>query len=397
MLVALAIGASAAHADYRINGHGSGHGVGLAQWGAMGYAREQHRGHAWILKHYFPGTALRQQPGTRIRVRLREAPAARIAGAAAARADGRSLRLDPAATYRITPLGRDRLAVGRLGRKGELAHLDGRVRLSGPGPLRLRGRAENGVSDGSYRGVLELARTAAGVQVVDDVALERYLRGVVPAEMPAGWPSAALRAQAIAARSYALTSLRPDRPFDVFADARSQVYSGVSAEHPATTAAVRDTRATVVKFGGAVARTLFHASSGGRTAAVEEIFGGTPVGFLRAVDDPHDRLSPHHDWTVTLSEPDVQERLAEVGAGTVVDLDVVTRTPSGRAATLRVTGALGVVDIPATRARALLGLRSTWFDVSPAGAADDMALAPERRNPRAGAGLGRWAILGSNQ
>ena len=149
-LVAVALGASTAHAEYRVSGHGSGHGVGLAHWGAMGYAGEAQRGHAWILSHYFPGTDLRRWSDARIRVRLREAPAARIAGAASARAaGGRSLRLDPAATYRITPLGGDRLALGRPGRKSDLAHLDRPLLLSGPGPLRLHGRAENGIRDGT--------------------------------------------------------------------------------------------------------------------------------------------------------------------------------------------------------------------------------------------------------
>jgi stage II sporulation protein D len=147
----------------------------------------------------------------------------------------------------------------------------------------------------------------------------------------------------------------------VFADTRSQVYRGIAAEQPQTDAAVEATRGIVLTFAGVVARTLFHSSSGGRTASSEEIFGGPPVPYLRGADDPFDRLSPHHDWTVTYTDAEVAARLAPVLRGDLLDIAVLSRTPGDRAALVRVTGSLGVADIPATQARTLLGLRSTWF------------------------------------
>jgi stage II sporulation protein D len=224
--------------------------------------------------------------------------------------------------------------------------------------------AENGVTDGRYRGDLLLQGSGLDLQVVDDVGLESYLFGVIGAEMPASWATEALRSQAIAARSYALTSRRPGEPFDVFADTRSQMYRGVTGESSRTTDAVRGTRGVVVKDGALIAHTLFNASSGGRTAAVEEIFGGSPVSYLQPVDDPYDRLSPYHDWSVTLTDAEGAKRLAPVLQGELVDLSVIATTASGRAATVRVTGTLGVTDIPAATARSLLGLRSTWFTIT---------------------------------
>jgi stage II sporulation protein D len=225
------------------------------------------------------------------------------------------------------------------------------------------GPAENGVTGGRYRGAVVLGRAGDQVLVVNDVGLEPYLYGVVPAEMPAAWPAEALRSQAVVARSYALTSRRPSEPFDVYADTRSQVYRGITGETARTTDAVRTTRGIVLMSGAGIARTFFHSSSGGRTAAVEEVFGGASVPYLRSVDDPYDRLSPHHDWTVTLTDEEAERRLHAVLAGELVDIAVVARTASGRAATVRITGTLGSRDVPGTTARSLLGLRSAWFTV----------------------------------
>jgi stage II sporulation protein D len=282
---------------------------------------------------------------------------------AARGADGRRVALDRRRAYRLAPAGSDRLALTDVRSGRRRARLRAPVRLTGPAPLQLRGAAENGVADGGYRGVLVLSRSAAGVLVVDDVGIERYCYGVVPAEMPASWPAAALAAQAVTARSYGLASRRPAAPFDVHVDTRSQVYRGVVAEAAATTAAVRATRGIALTAAGQVVRPLFHSSSGGRTAAVEEVFGGDPVGWLRSVEDPYDSLSPYHDWTVTLSDAATAERLRSVLAGELVDVAVTATTATGRAALVRVTGSLGARDISAADARALLGLRSTWFGV----------------------------------
>ena len=365
VLLALAVAAPDARADYRIAGHGYGHGVGLAQYGAMGYARETRHTYRWILSRYFPGTRRASAPAARMRVRLKQASAVRVTLATLARgAGGRRVTLSRAHTYRFLPWTTDGLVVTDRTTGRTRAHLHAPVRLTGPAPLRVIGAAENGVSSGRYRGAMVLSRAATQVLAVDDVSLESYLQGVVPAEMPASWPAEALRSQTVVARSYALTSRRPAEPFDVFADTRSQVYRGVSAENPRSTDAVRKTRAIVLMFGSSVARTLFHSSSGGRTASAEEVFGGAPVPYLRSVDDPPDHVSPYHDWTVKLSDAEAAQQLRPVLEGELLDVQVVARTASGRAATVRVTGTLGAIDVPGTTARALLGLRSTWFTIT---------------------------------
>jgi stage II sporulation protein D len=135
----------------------------------------------------------------------------------------------------------------------------------------------------------------------------------------------------------------------------------VLAEVPSTTAAVQDTRARVVTTGGEVAQTFFFSTSGGRTAANEEVFGGAPISYLRSVDDPHDDLSPVHTWQSRFTRRQAERRLRSVLDGELVRLRVLTRTPSGRAATVRVRGGEGFRDVPAATIRTLLGLRSTWI------------------------------------
>jgi stage II sporulation protein D len=357
---------SAADGDLRFDGHGWGHGVGLAQYGARGYAEREGRSYGWILAHYYPGTRLREQPRVRIRVLLRDRPVARVVGASrASDRSGRVISLSPGRTYRLSAWGSDRLRLSDATSDRTRARLRPPVRLASPGkPLVLLGQADNGVRGGRYRGDLVARRAGDGVLIVNHLGLERYLRGVLAGEMPAGWPAEALRAQAVAARSYALRSQRPEAPFDVHSDTRSQVYRGVAAETPSTTDAVDATRGLAVTVGDSVALTLFHSSSGGRTAAVEEVFRVPPMSYLVSVDDPYDRISPYHAWTVTMTREEAARRLTDlVPGGLLVGLDVIATTPSGRAAVVRITGVAGTRDIDAATARARLGLRSTWFIV----------------------------------
>jgi stage II sporulation protein D len=292
-------------------------------------------------------------------VRLKHAGTLRVCGATRARdASGRRVRLSERRTYRVAAAGLDGLTVN--GRR-----LRSPVTVSGGSSTCLRGAAENGVTNGAYRGRTVLQRDGAGVLAVNHVALEHYLYGVVPAEMPATWAAEALRAQAVVARSYALRSLRPASPYDVFADVRSQVYRGVLGEAAATTAAVRATRGRVVLAGGEVAQTFFFSTSGGRTAANEEEWGGAPISYLRSVEDPHDDLSPYHTWDERVTERQAERALRGLTPGQFETLEVASRTASGRAATVDIVGSEGTNTVPAATIRARLGLRSTWFSITP--------------------------------
>jgi stage II sporulation protein D len=354
--------ATAAAADVVIDGRGWGHGVGLSQYGAYGFAAREGRDHTFILGHYYTGSDLGTAPATRMRVRLKRARAPRISGATRAVSGGRRVRLRDDRGYRFQALGIDRVAVIDTANGRTRARLRAPVTVTGGSGTVLHGRAENFLSHGVYRGRMVLNREGGSVLVVNHVSLEHYLYGVVPAEMPASWPAEALRAQAVVARSYALTSRRSGGTWDVYADVRSQVYRGVLSEIAASTAAVRETRGRVVTVGGQVAQTFFFSTSGGRTASNEEGFGGAPLGYLRSVDDPHDDLSPVHTWTARFTRREAQRKLGSLVSGRLRGLEVASRTASGRAATVLVRGSRGDQTVSAASVRTALGLRSTWLE-----------------------------------
>jgi stage II sporulation protein D len=365
---ALALAAAAAapaRADLVLEGHGWGHGVGLSQYGAYGYAQLEGRDHTWILGHYYPGTTLARSGTGSIRVLLKRTRAPKLCGATRLRATGgRRVRLNDKRSYKVT-VSRGRLRVVETSTGRTRARLTGPVTATGGASWCLRGAADNGIRDGAYRGSARLIADGRTILVVNRVGLESYLRGVVPSEMPASWPPEALEAQAVIARSYALRGRRPaTSPYDVFADVRSQVYGGLVRELPAATAAVTATKAQVVLSAGEVAQTFFFSTSGGRTASNEEVWGGLPISYLRSVADPHDDLSPYHDWTARLSDAAARRKLRGLGVGRFRSMAVTTQTPSGRAGTVEVRGETASVEVSASRIQALLGLRSTWFDVA---------------------------------
>ena len=354
--------ASALGADLVVDGRGWGHGVGLSQYGAYGYALREGRDYQFIVRHYYTGTTLGTAPATRMRVRLKRARAPKISGATMARATGgRRVRLSETQIYRFKALNSDRIEVINSSTGRTRARLRAPVRVTGRANTTLRGVAENGVRNGVYRSRMVLSRDGRAVLAVNSVGIEQYLYGVVPRESPASWPAEALKAQAVVARSYALRGRRPTEPYDVFADVRSQVYGGALAETDATNAAVRATSGRVVMSGSQIAQTFFFSTSGGTTAGNEEAFGGSPIAYLRPVDDPHDDLSPYHTWTARFTKRSAERMLGDAVLGDLRSLRVATKTATGRAATVLVRGSGGDQTVSAATVRTRLGLRSTWI------------------------------------
>ena len=259
---------TAAAATMLIEGAGDGHGVGMSQDGAFGYAR-----HGWsyqqILAHYYTGTALGLAPAK--------------------------------ATIKV---------------------------LVGSKVLKL--------------------------------PLERYVRRVIAAEMPAEWPAAALEAQAVASRTYALTTHAGGARFDVYSDTRSQVYGGAAAETSPTNAAVAATAGQIVLYGGQPATTYFFASSGGMTEDIENSFlGSAPAPWLRSVPDPFDK-GPSSSWRLSMSFRAVAARLQGLVKGTFRGIEVLRRGVSPRIVSALVLGSRGTTPVSGPELAARLGLNSTW-------------------------------------
>jgi SpoIID/LytB domain protein len=226
------------------------------------------------------------------------------------------------------------------------------------------GAAPLQVGASPYRGKLVVRSVNSTLEVVNSLTLEAYLRGVVPSEMPSSWPAEALKAQAVAARSYAvanLSTLVTASTFDLYSDERSQLYGGIDAETPATNQAVAETAHQVVISNGKVATTYFFSSSGGQTAsAADEL--GTPIPYLVSVPDPYDTLSPHHNWGPVLYSA-AQVAKAIKLSGTLLSL-VPTIDPSdGRAHTVTAIGTKNQVVVTGPALRDDLDLRSTWFTI----------------------------------
>jgi stage II sporulation protein D len=331
-----------------VSGHGWGHGVGLAQYGAYGYAL-----HGWtydaIVAHYYPGTELGEAPVKRVRVLL-------VPGAKSVTVSSPVpyTVVDGAGKKHKVPAGRQQLGPGlKLKLAASAKALPSPLVVSpGSSALTVGGR--------SYRGSLRITG-GKRVRVVNVVGLEPYLWGVVPSEMPDRWPAEALKAQAVVARTYALTHLTGGGDFDLYPDTRSQVYGGVAAESAAARDAVNGTAGRVVLYKGELAQTFFFSSSGGRTANVQDVWNSKALPYLVSVPDPYDTLSPYHDWgPLRFGAAQLGRRLGARGKLLDIRTDA---SPSGRVRSLTLVGTKGTRTITGAKARVAMGLRSTWFTI----------------------------------
>jgi stage II sporulation protein D len=344
---------------FTIRGAGFGHGVGMSQYGAMGYAS-----HGWdykrILGHYYTDTELGElsEPRT-VRVLLQSTNgSASFSGAS--RAGGR--RLTPSSTYLVR--GRAGGQVQLLTRRGrEIATFIAPLRVTGPGPVTLKGSSGYARRDGAYRGALEFRPgTLGGINAINAVDVDDYVQGVVPLESPASWPIEALKAQAVAARTYALTTSKSGAGFEHYPDTRSQVYGGVGVEQPSTNQATQETAGQVVTYDGKPVATYFFSTSGGRTEDVEKsALGTTPLPWLRSVEDEYDDVSPRHRWgPIKLTMRSAAAKLRGLYRGRFRGIHVITRGASPRIVEADVVGTGGRTRVSGATLRAELGLYDSW-------------------------------------
>lgn len=220
------------------------------------------------------------------------------------------------------------------------------------------------IGDKWYRGRALLAPDANGVTAVNYVDLEQYLYSVVGGEMPTGWHLEALKAQAVAARTYVLYQRQTsaNRVFDVGDTARWQVYRGVEEEASSTIAAVDATQGQVLTYDGQLIESVFHSSSGGCTENVEEVWS-SPRAYLRHVQD-YDYDAPVYQWTVSFTAEQLRQRITGVGNVLRFVPEQVTRS-CGRIVSMRVEGDAGSRVLRGSELRDAFGLRSTFFTVQP--------------------------------
>jgi len=371
-------------------GRGYGHGVGMSQYGARGRALAGQDAPT-ILAHYYQGATLNTtDPRRPVRVLLLRSyrpTAARplrlygrggswtIDGVAATFPTDAQLRVTRAATG-LRVVVRDAAGVLLLDR---VVGWSLRVRAGPAAAARIQVWSKPSVYD-RYRGVIRLRATSAGIDVVNEIQLDLYLRGVVPAEMPAGWPVEALRAQAIAARSYAAHRLHPRTGFfDLYDDGRTQVYRGSLGERASTNRAVTATAGQVLRSGATIANTLYHSTAGGATEDNENVYTSAtgrivagPVPYLRGSPDrapdgtPYDAAAPHETWQTaayTLAQLSVVFGADErTNVGDLSALDLSDVGVSGRLISVTLTGSLGTKTVSGNVFRSVFNLNTPASD-----------------------------------
>ncbi len=381
-------GEPAGPAQFRMFGAGFGHGLGLSQWGAYGLAR-QGWGPSKILKHFYSGTRVDREgsPPKNLRIGLAqgkqsirlEAEAGTVEIRLGDPTTGSKIATIPSGeTWSVRAAGNEYHIMDGAGATVDSVggptnqifvvyeSLDSRVRIPEAAHTYNRGSIEFGMYSCDGGGCV--------MRLVLTVDPQHYLYGL--GEVPSSWPVSALKTQAIAARTYAFTKAassqhRPDCDCALYASSYDQVYAGWDKEGGVDgdrwVAAVNQTDDQVVLNGGTTIQAFYMSSSGGYTENNENVWGGTPIDYLRGVCDPGDYTSanPNATWTRTFSPGEITQDLG-LSIGTVTGFTNVDRGISGRILSVTVEGANGQASISGGALRSKLGLPDDrlWINVN---------------------------------
>ena len=393
--------------DVTLYGKGWGHGIGLSQWGAQGWAEGvggvRLTGEE-IVAHYFPLADLDTQPATKPFRVLLSAPSTGCVGrtiydvAQMSSPGGMRLVLEGDASVTYLDTAPDQPVRFSISNDGKLVATDvwsGAVVFADAAlnvrlvpkqwwdPIAIR---EKGLA---YRGDLLIQmRDGGNLRVVNYVKADDYMMGALPGEMPSYWETEALRAQAITARTYAAwrQSTAGDRTWDVRDDTADQCYGGHSFESPRTNAAVASTADLILTYEGQPIRALYSSADGGVTENVgcvldaERSDDGTwkcAAGwpYLGVTNDPAEALAydrrgpmPHGLWAETFSQHELRVLIADdygVDIGGFVAMEF-NESPGGRPISVKVRGTLATLDLKGDRfLRSVLGLKSTLVATRP--------------------------------
>ncbi len=365
---------SASAGNFTIRGAGWGHGWGMSQYGAYGAAR---KGLSWkqILAFYYRGTRLSKMPsGTKIKVwitadndnSLRVLP---TSGLAVRDTAGHSYSVPTGAKYTSWRISRSgtRYRLSYLTSSGSYVTkstgLTSGTWSFSTGSKIVKVVLPNG-SVRPYRGSVALIKRGTGGRTVNNVLLEDYVKGVVPSEMPTSWAANAVRAQAVAARSYAvrLQKFAGYSGYDICDTTACQVYGGMGRETSGGNAAVKATAGTIVTYRGVVALTQFAPSNGGHSARGD-------YSYLAAQRDPYDGMIKSQAWTRTLSASSISRAWPSVGA--VKQLQITGRDGAGawggRVNTIKIIGRSRTATVSGTTFQRMFGLRSSLYTVTGGG------------------------------
>lgn len=362
---------AASEVEYIINGHGWGHGVGMCQYGARGRALAGHN-YQSILKNYYRGVEVKNA-STPSRAKIG------ISLNSTRLKLGQSYRFniyqDEAKTKLIakdaTGLWEVRLEGGKLslyqpngskkGTYGSTLYFD-----NGSALFELQKYYSTGYRKFHiYRGNFLIRIENNKLKPINIVGFEYYLRGLT--EVPTSWPLEAQKAQAVAARSYILANLGKHKNYDICDSVHCQVYTGYDREKSYLgknwVNAVSLTKSQVIFYQGKNVAAYYHSTCGGKTENNENVWGYSPIGYLRGVNCGSCQSSPYFSWTGRFYSSQVEGKLGSLVKGRLLDMKILKVGFSPRVLSMRIYGTSGYTDIKGSTFKSKLGLRSNWFNI----------------------------------
>jgi stage II sporulation protein D len=389
--------------EVTITGGGWGHGIGMSQYGAFGMAKAG-KSATEILEHYYSGAKVETRSMPKVRVGLMQGRQEILATTSALATDGGSTLIKTASgvvvaegavgdNWRVEPTDKGEIRLFRNGKKIQLNGDPAVGDISNPlkmifQPYNSLASIEGKSHDYAYGKLLFGSYECdAGfcLRLVLSLSMQKYLYGL--GEVPASWPGAALRAQAIAGRTYAYSKIKRLgqhlAPCDcaVYDSTADQAYIGDSKRTGSGEywdewkAAVDDSDKQLILYEGEPIQAYYSSSSGGHTENNENVWGGTPIPYLRGVPDPTDNVSanPNYSWTVTMTWKEFTAKLnTAFGTGTLQKFKLVppfgvsgrvTVVKSEKQGGVKIVGQNKTVRTDGTDIRLALGLKDTLFRV----------------------------------
>lgn len=342
---------SPAYKGYSFSGKGYGHAVGMPQWGALGMAQKGYRYHD-ILKYYYTGVDFKTIDTSKQDIRV------------GLSLDKASVDVRGTGKYTIQDLNGKVLFEPLAGSTTTITVEKGKLKLSGLKETLLLNQPVKAVPEKGqylyhkgfkYNGVLGFSLSAnQRVDVINTLNIETYLQGVVPAEISSKWHPEAIKAQTLAARTYALKHLTPKSKYDVVDTVMSQVYYGMNVEAANVNSIINgETKGEVIVYNGVLINAFFSASSGGHTVGSGFVWS-TDLPYLVGKPDPFDQSKYASNWwTYEVNFREISNKAASLNIGEVVDIKVV-ETKYTRPVKVRITGFKGTAYVSGSQFRSLI-------------------------------------------
>lgn len=347
--------ASAAGSNVTFEGKGNGHGVGMSQYGAKGMA-DQKKKYDAILKYYYTGVKLETKNTSTQKIRV-------LVGQKLS-----SATVSATTDYAIKDTKGKTIVNMKAGETAKISYSKGKYSIYSSANKKTYTSSyalnlvptksgASGYKNLKYDGTLHLYQSGSKMYVVNHVLTEDYVAGVLPYEMYATWPAEALKAQSVAARTYALKRVGTKGNWDVDDTITYQVYKGKSDQEKRMKELTKGTKGKVLTHNGKYIDALFYASSGGHTVSAQYIWTNS-VPYLKGKKDPYDTSDyTKKGWKYTISKKDLGNRY---GIGTVKSIQV-TKKAENHAVTVKLTGTKKSVTVTANSLRSKLGMKSTLF------------------------------------